>query len=150
MTEHQYAGFWIRFVAFLIDIIFLTVVVTVPLSFLYNPECTTESGQIDMTCALMNIMIPLILTIFFWLRFLGTPGKILLELKVVDAQTFQALSLVQAVVRYFAYILSIIPFGFGFIWIAIDKKRQAWHDKLAKSVVIKGDISQSSSTDMDS
>jgi uncharacterized RDD family membrane protein YckC len=39
--------------------------------------------------------------------------------------------------RYFAYFLSTIPLGLGLIWVAFDKRKQGWHDKLAGTVVIK-------------
>jgi len=38
--------------------------------------------------------------------------------------------------RYFAYLVSIIPIFLGFLWIAVDKRKQGWHDKLAGTVVI--------------
>ena len=56
---------------------------------------------------------------------------------MVDANTGQALSTGQAVGRYFAYILSMIPLFLGFIWVAFDARKQAWHDKLSGSIVIK-------------
>jgi hypothetical protein len=49
------------------------------------------------------------------------------------------LSIGKAVLRYFGYIISAIPFSFGFLWIAFDKKRQGWHDKIAASYAIDGD-----------
>jgi uncharacterized RDD family membrane protein YckC len=79
----------------------------------------------------------LYLTIWFWLRFMGTPGKIALRLKIVDAGTGKKLSLGQAIGRYLGYILSMIPFGLGFIWVGIDRRKQGWHDKLAGTVVIR-------------
>jgi uncharacterized RDD family membrane protein YckC len=65
------------------------------------------------------------------------PGKILDGIKIVDAGTGDKMSVGQAIARYFAYLISTIPFGLGFIWIGIDKKKQGWHDKLAGPVVIK-------------
>ena len=82
-------------------------------------------------------VLPFVATIWFWLRFLGTPGKMLVKIKIVDANTGNKMSVGQAIGRYFAYIISSIPFGLGFIWIAFDKKKQGWHDKLAGTVVIK-------------
>lgn len=43
------------------------------------------------------------------------------------------------IVRYIGYILDSIIFGLpiGFIWAAFDSKKQAWHDKLAGTIVIK-------------
>ena len=76
-------------------------------------------------------------TIWFWLRYLGNPGKMALKLKIVDATTGEKPSPGQAVGRYFAYILATIPLCLGFIWIAFDKRKQGWHDKLAGTVVIR-------------
>ena len=39
--------------------------------------------------------------------------------------------------RYLAYLVSMLPLCFGFLWIAWDKKKQGWHDKIAKTYVIK-------------
>ena len=62
-----------------------------------------------------------------------------MKLKVVDKDTLEALSMGQAVGRYFAYLLAMLPIFLGFIWIAFDDKKQGWHDKLAGSVVIRGE-----------
>lgn len=85
----------------------------------------------------LGYVVPIVVTILFWLRFMGTPGKMALKLRVVDARTGNKLSLGQAIGRYFAYILSMLPFGLGFIWIGIDSRKQGWHDKLAGTVVIR-------------
>jgi len=42
-------------------------------------------------------------------------------------------------VRYIGYFVSVIPFGLGFIWIAFDSKKQGFHDKLAGTVVVRGE-----------
>jgi uncharacterized RDD family membrane protein YckC len=39
--------------------------------------------------------------------------------------------------RYFAYYLSTILLGLGFLWIIWDPKKQGWHDKLAGTVVVR-------------
>ena len=56
---------------------------------------------------------------------------------IVDAKTGNTISKKQSIGRYFAQIISIIPFGLGYFWIAIDQKKQSWHDKLAGTVVIR-------------
>ena len=66
----------------------------------------------------------------------GNTRKILLKLQIVDAKTMATLTLRQAVVRYLGYFLSILVILMGFFWIAFDQRKQAWHDKLAGSVVI--------------
>ena len=57
--------------------------------------------------------------------------------QVVDARTGGRLSLGQSVLRYFGYFVSTIPFGLGLLWVAFDPKKQAWHDKIAGTVVIR-------------
>ena len=139
MKNPQYAGFWIRSAAVLIDVAIMIVVLYIPLTFIYGMNYWTEpkliSGFWDI---LLNYIVPTVATIWFWLRFFGTPGKMLLKLKIVDAKSGGKLTFWQAVGRYFAYIPAILPMFFGLIWIAFDDKKQGWHDKLAGTVVIRG------------
>lgn len=138
MENHEYAGFWIRFGAVLIDLVVIGVVFLVPLTFIYGPEYWTgENIPHGFWDILLNYIFPFIATMWFWLRFLGTPGKMVLKLKIVDAKTGNKMSLGQSVIRYFAYILAALPLSLGYIWIGIDKRKQGWHDKLAGTVVIR-------------
>ena len=138
MNEQEYAGFWVRVGATLIDTVIIMIVLMVPLSFIYGEQYWLGDRYIRGFWDLMlGYVVPIVATIWFWLRFLGTPGKMALKLRVVDARTGNKLSVGQAIGRYFAYILSILPFGLGFIWIGIDSRKQGWHDKLAGTVVIR-------------
>ncbi|MAM69815.1 MAG: RDD family protein [Gammaproteobacteria bacterium] len=138
MENRHYAGFWIRFTAFMIDLVIILVCVTIPLTLIYGTRYWTEGAAFYGFWDLMfNYILPFVATIWFWQRFLGTPGKMLLKLRIVDAQTGGKPSLGQSVGRYFAYIISIIPLFLGYLWIGIDKRKQAWHDKLAGTVVIR-------------
>jgi uncharacterized RDD family membrane protein YckC len=67
----------------------------------------------------------------------ATPGKMAITAKVVDAATGERASMAQLIMRYFAYFISSLPLGLGFIWVAFDKRKQGWHDKIAGTVVIK-------------
>jgi len=49
--------------------------------------------------------------------------------KTVDAGT--------SVVRALGLLLSIVPLGLGFLWIAWDERRQGWHDKVAGTMVYR-------------
>ncbi|QUI60614.1 MULTISPECIES: RDD family protein [Wolbachia] len=73
---------------------------------------------------------------YMWIRFGATPGKLLLGLRVVNAQTFEKLTLKQAIKRFFSFILSTAPLFLGFIWASFDKRCQTWHDKIANTVVV--------------
>ncbi|WP_353287712.1 RDD family protein [Wolbachia endosymbiont (group B) of Gerris lacustris] len=73
---------------------------------------------------------------YMWIRFAATPGKLLLGLRVVNAQTFEKPTLRQATKRFFSFILSTAPLFLGFIWASFDKRYQTWHDKIADTVVV--------------
>jgi len=136
--NEQYAGFWIRLGATLIDTVIIMIVLMVPLSFIYGEQYWQGAQYIQGFWDLvLGYVVPIVATIWFWQRFMVTPGKMALKLKVVDARTGNKLSLGQAIGRYFAYVLSMLPFGLGFIWIGIDHRKQGWHDKLAGTVVIR-------------
>ena len=68
---------------------------------------------------------------------MGTPGKIILGLKIVDVHTGSKLSIGQAIGRYVGYIIAVLPMFAGIFWVGIDKRKQGWHDKLAGTVVIR-------------
>jgi uncharacterized RDD family membrane protein YckC len=75
----------------------------------------------------------------FW-RYCGaTSGKIALGLKIVDARTGGAPGLLQLIVRFFAYALSALPLYLGFLWAAVDRRKQGWHDKIARTIVINSE-----------
>ena len=138
MSEYEYAGFWIRVGASLIDAIIMVIVFFIPLMFIYGQDILTGTQMIrGFWDIVLSYVLPTVATIWFWLRFFGTPGKMALRLKIVDAKTGNRLSLGQAVVRYLSYIPAIMFFFLGIIWVGIDKKKQGWHDKLAGTVVIR-------------
>ena len=46
-----------------------------------------------------------------------------------------SLILGQAIGRYVAYYPAMLLLGIGFLWVGVDRRKQGWHDKLAKTVV---------------
>jgi uncharacterized RDD family membrane protein YckC len=81
--------------------------------------------------------LPIALVILLWLRFSATPGKMFLKLKIVDIKTSGPISLRQAIIRYIGYVPSIYCLLLGILWVAFDKRKQGWHDKLASTAVIR-------------
>lgn len=139
MENTHYAGFWIRFAASLVDSVILIVVLGVPLALIFGVDSmdfnATDPG---LVVNLIQYVVPVALTVWFWVKYLGTPGKMLFGLRIVDANTGRALSTPQAIGRYLGYYVSLIPFMLGFIWVAFDSRKQGFHDKLAGTVVIYG------------
>jgi uncharacterized RDD family membrane protein YckC len=73
--------------------------------------------------------------VFFTVTTGQTIGKRLMGLRVVRTDG-RRISATRALVRTVGYLFSAVIFFLGFIWILIDDRRQAWHDKLAATYVI--------------
>ena len=137
-THYEYAGFWIRVAAAVIDSI-LAVFITIPLLLaVYGRDYWVSErfiqGPADF---LISYVLPAIAVIAFWIARGATPGKMLLSTQVVDARTGAKPTAGQSIGRYLGYYVSTIPLGLGLLWVAIDPKKQGWHDKLAGTVVIR-------------
>lgn len=136
--EKHYAGFWHRFLASLIDAFIFAAVLFIPLRAIYG-EGFWESDALILGFwdFVLSHLMPFAVTVIFWLRYKATPGKLLTKLEVVDALTGLQVRPGQAIIRYLGYIPSGLAFFIGFIWVAFDKRKQGWHDKLARTVVVR-------------
>jgi len=138
--ELSYAGFWIRAWATIIDTILIMIIVIPLLLSIYGWEYLDVqqtgafAGPADF---LISWVFPAIVVIAFWITKQATPGKMAVSARIVDAGSGNAPSAGQMIGRYFAYIISSLPVGLGFLWIAFDRRKQGWHDKLAGTVVVR-------------
>lgn len=126
----QYAGFWRRTAATIIDSVMLMVL----MGMFLGP--TIMGASMFTTEGVLRMALVLVITVGLWLKFMGTPGKLLLECQIVDADTFLPMSSKQALLRYVAYLASILPLMLGFLWVARDPRKQGFHDKIANTVVL--------------
>ena len=138
-SDVEYAGFWIRVGAALIDSLLILAIIVPLLAAIYGwgyfGDLTRSiAGPADF---LISWVGPPVAIIAFWLYRQATPGKMVLSLRVVDAKTGNTLSVLQSIGRYLGYYVSIIPLFIGLIWVAFDSRKQGWHDKLAGTVVIR-------------
>lgn len=138
--EMEYAGFWVRTGAALIDTV-LFIMIAWPLLFaIYGSNYLEISGNslaIGPADVIINYIFPFIGAVILWVYKAGTPGKLVLGLRVVDAQSGEHLSMGQAIGRYLAYIPAMLALMMGIFWVAWDSRKQGWHDKLAGTVVIR-------------
>ncbi|MFN3712507.1 MAG: RDD family protein [Alcanivoracaceae bacterium] len=133
-----YAGFWIRTGASLIDTI-LILMVTSPLLYMFYGSSFLLSedfiqGPADVV---ISYVFPAVASVLFWIYKSATPGKMLMGIRIVDAKTGGKCSPGQLVGRYLGYYPSMLVLMLGFIWVAFDKRKQGWHDKLAGTLVVK-------------
>jgi uncharacterized RDD family membrane protein YckC len=156
--ELRHAGFWVRFVASIVDTIILALPIGAVIYFLsdgnwFNFSSYQQSMQLalagnpdalnsmptdkSMKWELLFEISVLVVTVIFWEKWKGTtPGKKFVGIKIVDAKTLQDISNIQAITRSIGYIVSSIPLGAGFLMIAFRKDKRALHDLLADTLVI--------------
>jgi uncharacterized RDD family membrane protein YckC len=149
----EYAGFWIRFLANFIDGIILTVPLTVIFAafiavIVFASASGSGAGTADtspsvaLSC-LSCLMYPAILIIvalyyvgFESSKYMGTPGKLILGLKVTDIDG-DRLSFGKALVRFvFKTVLNMF-FYVGSLYIVISDKKQGLYDVIANTLVVK-------------
>ena len=137
-SEIRYAGFWARFLATIVDSIWLYGIIYALLWYLIGPDIFDPEASYTLTEFILLWVMPFAVVMAFWIAKSATPGKMLLSMKIVDATTHQAVSPQRLCLRYFAYFVSMIPLCLGYLWVAWDKKKQGWHDKIARTVVVFG------------
>jgi uncharacterized RDD family membrane protein YckC len=129
---------WPRALAFLIDWLLVTVVAMPVIVLAFGAEYFSLDPE-RRAWDLLTLLILGIVVVAFWRCYGATPGKSALALRIVDAQTGARPSTGRLVIRFLCYLLSALPLYLGFIWIAIDRRKQGWHDKIAGTVVIHND-----------
>lgn len=153
--EFSYAHFWVRLVAFIIDVICLGIIISILRWFLIH--------KLSLDLRLENFISDdqeLIVTPFFsvsslifiggqviavWLyyaltesRFGATPGKLIFKLRVTRSDG-RRIKFKRATGRAFLRFLSFAPFLTGYLMAAFTDKTQALHDILSDCIVIPAD-----------
>jgi uncharacterized RDD family membrane protein YckC len=94
----------------------------------------------DAAAVLAIVIAVIACMVFFW-WFLGkgmTPGKWLLGLQVIEKHSGEYPGLLRMIIREtFGKFLSGLFLGIGYFWAIWDKDAQAWHDKIAGTVVVR-------------
>ncbi len=138
MDTLNYAGFWLRVGASLVDTLIFVAVLAPALTLVYGTGYWTDAeavaGPWDIV---LNYLMPAVVTVLFWMYKSATPGKMAIKLIIVDAESGGKPSSRQLLVRYLGYFVSTLPLCLGLIWVAIDKRKQGWHDKMAGTLVVR-------------
>ena len=155
-SEVKYAGFWLRFVAYIIDDIVLGLagfLVSLPfiggivfsaLGISENPDAAENiaAGVIGIIGSIMGLI--LVIIVMGWLYFAllessknqATLGKMALGLKVTDMDGGRV-SFGRATGRYFGKIISGMIIYIGYIMAGFTEKKQALHDMMASCLVVR-------------
>ena len=137
-SSPDYAGFWQRAAAFVIDALIVTVILT-PLMVVVFGMRRISLDPSEHAWDLLALVAIALAVIAFW-RFGGaTPGKVALGVKIVDAASGGPPPAGRLALRFLGYFVSALPLYLGFLWIAVDRRKQGWHDKIARTVVINSE-----------
>ncbi|MCW8894895.1 MAG: RDD family protein [Sulfurimonas sp.] len=135
-TKVEYASFIARWIAFTIDNA-LFAIFTIILIF---PFPDFENSFNVGLYRIFTTLILIFLMITFWVKFDGaTPGKKIMKIKIVDADTLQTIDYKQGTIRFLGYILSSIIFLFGFLMVIFRKRKQGLHDIVSNTIVVNSD-----------
>lgn len=134
----EYVGFWVRVGATLLDSILLLLITGPLLTGVYGTVYWSNDAFIKGPADfLLSWVFPAVAVVIFWIMKQATPGKMAVGARIVDAETGWELTPGQAVVRYLCYFVAILPLCLGIIWVAFDRRKQGWHDKIAGTVVVR-------------
>ncbi len=147
--DMEYAGFWKRFIAAIIDFIILIAgsfaMIMIYLS-VWVAGGTVDLAELDdpALSSVMESVLNLLGLIIHWAYFAGmessptqgTLGKMVLGIKVTDLEGHR-ISFNRGTGRYFGKIISTLLLLVGFIMIAFTQKKQGLHDIIAHCLVVK-------------
>ena len=126
----EYATFGQRFLAALIDA-FLFIALTLVVSLLFGGDSMSYSSNLVSLLSWFYF-------VFMDVKYGYTLGKKAIGLRVQNIDTGENLDWLQAILReVVGKFLSSLVLFLGYFWMLWDPKKQTWHDKLGKSVVVK-------------
>jgi len=156
----KYAGFWLRFAAYILDqfvIGFAGFIIAVPiiiaivafgfkLSFFDNSKDFFNEGGLMMVGGIIGLVVlaAMFSIMMKWLyyalmessKYGGTLGKMALSIKVVDMEG-NRISFGRATGRYFSRIITNMTMLIGYIIAGFSEKKQALHDMIAGCLVVR-------------
>jgi uncharacterized RDD family membrane protein YckC len=137
-TDLEYVGFWLRLWAGVVDSVFLmAIALPLVLAVFGWSNLTMAIHSAAISDFLVTWILPAIVIFTIWTGRDRTPGKMAISAVVLDERTSAPPSPGQHVGRYLGYLLAVIPFGLGLVWVAFDPKKQGWHDKLAGTIMVR-------------
>jgi uncharacterized RDD family membrane protein YckC len=140
----NYAGFWIRSLAFLIDLVLWNLISLVPqylIAWIFKLSAFNEqiAGEIISLFVLLGYYC------WYQVKMGTTPGKQLFSIYVISEKTGGHPTRTQSVVRLFGYLVSVVIFGCGFLMAAFHPQKKTLHDLFAGTAVIRRKKTQTES-----
>lgn len=141
--ELEYAGFWVRLAAYCIDVVIVwagLLFVNLMLGIISMVGRGVLRTEILFQYTVKDILLYVLQALYFILLTYGTgttPGKRLLNLRVVNADGSQELDLMNVVYREtIGRFLCSISVGIGYIMAGVDREKRGLHDMLCDTRVV--------------
>lgn len=136
-TGGEYAGFWIRLIAYIFDGIILAIPLTI-LNFVLRPNPNDPGSGHPILLFVLTVVFEVAYFAGLWASTMqATIGQRICGLRVVNATDLGPISFAQGVGRFFAMWLSALILCIGFIMIAFTERKQGLHDMIVGTYVIK-------------
>lgn len=119
-----YGGFWIRFAAYIIDMLTIGIPVAV-------------LTALDPSLIVLAYVVPPVYFVVTWATTGRTFGMTLCGLRVVRSTDGGRVNLGSAMVRLVGLIVAAVPLEAGLVWAAFDERKRGWHDMIAGTMVIR-------------
>ncbi len=133
LSTRAYGGFWIRLLAFIVDGLVIGAFVAL-VTFVAFGRTATQTWALPT----VETAVGFVYLTACW-SFLGggqTLGMRLFGLRVVSTDG-SPIGLGAAIMRWVGIVISAALLLLGLVWIAVDPRKQGWHDKLAGTVVVR-------------
>ena len=136
----RYGGFWIRFLAVLLDGIILAIAgmtISIPMQIIFTPTPFSSLywGVFSITSS-FQLLVAMTYEAFFLVRFGATPGKMACSLEVIRVDGSR-LTTGLAIGRYFAKNwLNALTLFIGFIMAGVDDEKRGLHDRICDTRVV--------------
>ena len=126
-----------RSMAFFIDEMLLSFLLIIALWDSFKAAVTVEDIiNLTNTFVLEYMAMKIIYQAFFVMQYGATIGKLVMKIKVIEIRTLNFPNVLSSLNRAIFRIISETLFYLGFLWGMMDKSKQSWHDKTAKTLVV--------------
>jgi len=138
MEDFRYASFIRRLIAFCIDVIIVTLLNTI-MQQIWLWMSMTFSLMIDQNIVdyVIGILSGPVYFIGMFYYCQATIGSMIVKIRLLsesgDKASFKQIAFRETIGK----LISGIILGYGYFWIIADKRNQGFHDKMARTIVIR-------------